>query len=1454
MKWVFILIVLGQSLVLLYPDNSNSQNLFGDQLLIADSAAAVSVYAADLDLDGDMDILTASYEESTILWYENDGDGHFTIPQVVTNLVDFARKVYADDLDGDGDMDVLSASCEKDNMFANWDLIAWYENTLYRGKYCASFGPQQIITITTGHAESVFCADLDDDNDMDVVYNSGNEIIWQKNDGHGHFGDQRVITSLIKFARDVWAADLDGDSDIDILSCSWLDDKIAWYENDGAGNFTFMPRIISTFGKNPISIFCADIDRDKDIDVIAASTDDRKIVWYANDGSGTFSDQHVITSVANYPHDIHTSDIDRDGDMDVLSAFARSDEIVWYENNGLGQFGEKMTISDYADFAVSVHAADIDKDGDIDVLSASAGYDDKVAWYENHWYNNNHKADFEKEKMITTSAEGASAVFTADLDGDGDLDIISASMTDRKIAWYENKLIPRDPNKWRGIVVLNEDRVITENDELIIEPGTVVRIESKGSEFPDMETVLRVEGCIKAIGTETKPIIFESVDSDTSRSQWYGILLAESSRNNEFRHCWIKNAHFGIQGNGNWISRQNDAITECIFRYCGTAIGLANRYHTHISNNAIYECNNGIYVNSSKATLSDNWITDISGNAVQATYSTLEIHKNCITDFDQYGISLSGTDVQIINNVILTRHGLNSGYPIFEYTDPDIPRWKIPDILIKNNIIMSIYKPPVFCRDNSLGRAYVLYNLCFGMVSKAGDNLFQSKYNLIDCDPLFENMEAESKYGFRLEESSPCINAGDPQIRDTDGSYSDMGIYGGTPIPPPVVSISRIDSTAEKALFKSRPDTFTGQSSVLNWANNDVGAFNLYWSTLTDSAFVRINPAIITDTQYYIGNQPFGYFMLRSVKDNHESYNSRSLYKQTRTDTVWKDAFDDKHLNRNQWIVTTADSTVHETERGLELKLPGSKPAELASVFTLSGDFDIQLDYSMLLPASSGSGFRLILENQNRQYSIGRVYYLDRTTLDGKSGHMYSCEFGPSEPDGYSFSASPNDSLGAFRIVRVGSGISFYFLKDSKWTLLESRSLTTKELRLRFRLFALNSTPAIQASLTSFIIYKGRFKPPNQTAACFGVPSDYPNIQQALDAATSGDTIKVAAGKYKLSSGIVNNSLNNLHLLGAWASGGTDTTLLDASANPGTFDALRFEGVSDCEISGFVIQRAKNGIVMHNCTHFEISNCYIRDCDETASFHGNGLVIGGGSQHGAVHHCIFDRNEFHAIEMHRAHHINIYNNTITRTLKYDGIIFGETCSYIDICSNIIAFGQQEGIEVTGEPQYYSLDYNCYWNNAKGSVTGAEPGRHALFTDPCFIDLPNNNFNLQRQSPCRGRGQYGRTIGAVSAFYTDVQNKAQRPLVFKMMPNYPNPFNAFTRISFQLPHHEHVRIDIFNILGQRVKSVLDKPCSAGEHVLLWDGRNQTGSAAASGVYICVIITADWVDMQKMLLLR
>jgi len=111
--------VLSASSKIIWYKNDGMEN-FTPHTITTNVNSAQSVYALDMDDDGDIDVLSASSLDNKIAWYENDGNENFTFHTITTDA-DIAHSVYAVDVDGDGDIDVLSAS------FVD-DKIAWYEN------------------------------------------------------------------------------------------------------------------------------------------------------------------------------------------------------------------------------------------------------------------------------------------------------------------------------------------------------------------------------------------------------------------------------------------------------------------------------------------------------------------------------------------------------------------------------------------------------------------------------------------------------------------------------------------------------------------------------------------------------------------------------------------------------------------------------------------------------------------------------------------------------------------------------------------------------------------------------------------------------------------------------------------------------------------------------------------------------------------------------------------------------------------------------------------------------------------------------------------------------------------------------------------------------------------------------------------------------------------------------
>ncbi len=421
--------------VAIHLNNGNADPFFTTQTISASIDAPYAVDAIDVDADGDMDVLAVAFNGNQVVWFENLGGAPNSFAtHVISTGVLGPRSIQAADLNGDGDIDVLTAS-------ADGNTLDWFSNqTIHRS---ASF-PQEIV-LETGRdvAQQTIAVDLDGDGDLDIASASFGDdtLAWHRNDGASPFPSFSSIT--ISTSEDgvgpVHAADLDADGDMDLLVGAFHADTMAWYQNDGAAVPNFTRRQISNNLIEPQSIFTADLDGDGDLDVLSASSADDKIAWYENNGASIpLLVIRTISLTADFPRSVSAADLDGDGDQDVISASLFDDKIAWYENDGAASPTFTLqTITTAANGAQRMMPSDLDSDGDIDIVLA-AGLNNQITWLQNNGATN---PDF---TMRTVSVAGPSepnspnAVFIADLDGDGDQDILSASSADNKIAWYEN--------------------------------------------------------------------------------------------------------------------------------------------------------------------------------------------------------------------------------------------------------------------------------------------------------------------------------------------------------------------------------------------------------------------------------------------------------------------------------------------------------------------------------------------------------------------------------------------------------------------------------------------------------------------------------------------------------------------------------------------------------------------------------------------------------------------------------------------------------------------------------------------------------------------------------------------------------------------------------------------------------------------------------------------------------
>ncbi len=129
----------------------------------------------------------------------------------------------------------------------------------------------------------------------------------------------------------------------------------------------------------------------------------------------------------------------------------------------------------------------------------------------------------------------------------------------------------------------------------------------------------------------------------------------------------------------------------------------------------------------------------------------------------------------------------------------------------------------------------------------------------------------------------------------------------------------------------------------------------------------------------------------------------------------------------------------------------------------------------------------------------------------------------------------------------------------------------------------------------------------------------------------------------------------------------------------------------------------------------------------------------------------------------------------------------------------------------------------------------------------FIDSdvrPGAHYYRLRQIDFDGAFEYSSTL----------QVNMAAPQTFALAQNYPNPFNPETAIQFAVPEAASVQVTIYNALGRAVRTLVNGEFAPGTHSVTWDGRDDNGQQAASGLYLYTVKAGKFVQTRKMIMLQ
>jgi len=452
--------------------------------IIANQADYVhSLEAADMDLDGDLDVVTAEMHQSTdpdeVIVHLNEGGGLGWRPQVVA--LTGSHNLIATDMDADGDVDLVGAN------HALPPLEMW-RNELNPGARLSLEQWQRVVVTANMPWQAIFIEPvLIDDDDLPDIVTGG---WWFRNPGSATAVWERFDLGLP--LRNMAAVhDFDGDGDQDVIGTEGVgfasNSDFVWAQNDGLGGFTVIENIPSASGSflqgttvarlqagGPQEVVLSwqngfdtqmltvpespatepwswrvaanaslgegldygDIDRDGDLDILQGTQ------WLRNEGGDVWTAIELFPPTPpGEPDRVYLVDLNRDGRLDALVGYGHDrpyGSVAWFEQPPVASDQWLEHVVDHPFNPGSLDIADLDLDGDVDIVMGEHNLHNPTASELQIYENLDGFGISWRPHLVYLGDEHHDAARLFDVEGDGDLDIVSIGYTHERMMIYEN--------------------------------------------------------------------------------------------------------------------------------------------------------------------------------------------------------------------------------------------------------------------------------------------------------------------------------------------------------------------------------------------------------------------------------------------------------------------------------------------------------------------------------------------------------------------------------------------------------------------------------------------------------------------------------------------------------------------------------------------------------------------------------------------------------------------------------------------------------------------------------------------------------------------------------------------------------------------------------------------------------------------------------------------------------